>query len=502
MVLAWWPHDSGGSQRRARLSHPVAILGYAVRPRVLMRYGGQLCLVLAALTIVPLLGSLGFGEPWIAGRYALLVIGLASLGALASRLDAPQQLRVNEGIVLTTLTFCATPLLMTFPMMGAGLSFGDALFETISAATTTGLSTVASVEARPRSWLLSRAWMQWVGGLGIVVFSVALLARSGITARSLAGSEVSEDDLAGSARAGARRILVGYTALTAAGVILLLFLGAGLFDALVYTLASVSTGGFAPHDASLAGLGGAALGLGVTVLCLLGAVSQPFVTRTTTAHARLAWLQLAAVLVAGLLLALLLLPALMARGLGTGRSISDALVLAYSAQSTAGFSPCELGSLPPLQKLALVASMLAGGGIGTTAGGIKVVRLLVLARLAVWVVARTCMPQHAVFTPDLGGRRLEEVELRDAALISSLVMTVVLCSWAAFLPFGYDPLDALFEVSSATGTVGLTVGLTSTDLPGVLKAVLCADMLLGRLEVVAWLVVLYPRTWVGRREET
>jgi trk/ktr system potassium uptake protein len=481
----------------------VAILGYAVRPRVLARYGGQLSLMLAALTVVPLLGSLAWGQTGVTLCYLGIISVLGLFAGLASRVDAPPQLRVNEAVVLTTLAFCGSSLLMALPMMAAGLSFMDALFESISGATTTGLSTVAPIEGRPRSWLLSRAWMQWVGGLGIVVFSVALLARSGITARSLAGADANEDDLAGSTRSGARRILVGYALLTAGGIVLLWLLGAGAFNALVYSLAAVSTGGFAPHDDSLAGLGGAWLGLMVTVICLLGAVALPFLNRTVSpAGRRLAWLQLYAVMIAGLVLALVLLPALLARELGTWRSICGALALAYSAQSTAGFSPCELGTLPPLQKLALVVSMLVGGGIGTTAGGIKIVRLLVLARLAVWMVARTCMPRHAVFTPELGGRPLESVDLRDAAIISGLYLAVVVVSWAAFLPFGYDPLDALFEVSSAVGTVGLSVGITSGELPWALKAVLCVDMLLGRLEVVAWLVLLYPRTWIGRREET
>ena len=76
---------------------------------------------------------------------------------------------------------------------------------------------------------------------------------------------------------------------------------------------------------------------------------------------------------------------------------------------------------------------------------------------------------------------------------------VAALSWAAFLLGGYDPIDSLFEVVSAVGTVGLSTGITAPELPALLKGVLCADMLLGRLEIMAWLVMLYPRTWIGRR---
>ena len=84
-------------------------------------------------------------------------------------------------------------------------------------------------------------------------------------------------------------------------------------------------------------------------------------------------------------------------------------------------------------------------------------------------------------------------------MIIFLFILVVGISWFIFVASGYHPLDALFEVVSATGTVGLSVGLSSGGLPDYLKMVLCADMLLGRLEIVAWLVILYPKTWIGRR---
>ena len=80
-----------------------------------------------------------------------------------------------------------------------------------------------------------------------------------------------------------------------------------------------------------------------------------------------------------------------------------------------------------------------------------------------------------------------------------LFVLVIIISWLPFVFMGYDPLDSLFEVVSATGTVGLSAGVTSLALPGLLKGILCADMLLGRLEILAWLVVVYPGTWMGRR---
>jgi trk system potassium uptake protein TrkH len=123
----------------------------------------------------------------------------------------------------------------------------------------------------------------------------------------------------------------------------------------------------------------------------------------------------------------------------------------------------------------------------------------VLIRL---ILQRACAPPHAVVEPWLGKRRLEYEDLIRALLLTFLFIGVIVISWVLFLAGGYDPLDALFEVTSATGTVGLSTGITSTDLPWWLKGVLGFDMLAGRLEIIALLIVLYPATWRERNTRT
>jgi len=149
----------------------------------------------------------------------------------------------------------------------------------------------------------------------------------------------------------------------------------------------------------------------------------------------------------------------------------------------------------------LILAMFIGGGLGSSAGGIKVWRLLVLWRLLQLLIARTGSPPHAVLQPSLGGHRLENTEIAEVSLIVGLFFAVIFLSWIPFVAAGYDSLDALFEVVSATGTVGLTTGITNADLPVLLKFVLCCDMLLGRVEIFAFLVAFYPRSWFGNRSE-
>lgn len=123
-------------------------LRYAVRFRVVFKYFGQLCLVLAGLTLAPLVMAVIFGDTPTSLRYGIVVGGLAAFGAGLARLRAPSRVQANEGMVLVAMMFLFTPLVMSYPMMGSGLGFLDAFFEAISGVTTTGLSTKAIAKAK------------------------------------------------------------------------------------------------------------------------------------------------------------------------------------------------------------------------------------------------------------------------------------------------------------------------------------------------------------------
>jgi trk system potassium uptake protein TrkH len=174
--------------------------------------------------------------------------------------------------------------------------------------------------------------------------------------------------------------------------------------------------------------------------------------------------------------------------------------MAFSAQTTTGFSTVPPGEPDAGSKLVLIAAMFIGGDAGSTAGGIKIIRFLIVLRLIQLCVLRPPLPAHAVAEPRIGERRLEDGEVQVAMAIVSLYIALIVASWLAFLAFGHDPLNALFEVVSAAGTVGLSTSISGPELHPLLKGVLCVAMLFGRLEVVAFLVLLDPRNWFGRRD--
>jgi trk system potassium uptake protein TrkH len=485
------------------MSRQAIELSYAIRFLTIGRYSGQLCLALALLASVPLVVSLMLRDTASSLRYAATVLLLGTAGFFLSRLQASPRIQTNEAMVIVTLIFLLMPLLMTYPMMASGLNFIDALFESVSACTTTGLSTLATVADKPPVFLFARAWMQWYGGLGFVVLSLAILVHPGLTAKTLAVTDEHEDDLAGGTRVHARRVLLSYGGLTLIGIIVLWLLGGNFFHAVLYTFSTVSTGGFSPHELSLTGYGSRTLQWTVTLLCLAASFSLTLYYNACRKDPRLLYEdpQLRALLLIASLVVGLLILSMALNGMAWSAVLHHGPLLALSAQTTAGFSTLDPGSLDSASKAILISSMAIGGGIGSTAGGFKILRLLILVRLLHVTIVRTCLPPHAVFDTYLGKRRLQEKEIQEALGIILLFIVVVLCSWLPFLAMGYDPLDALFEVVSATGTVGLSTGITGPDLPWFLKGILGADMLMGRLEIVAWIVLFYPRTWIGKRAE-
>lgn len=475
---------------------------YSVRAWVVLKYTGQLLVVLALLSTVPLVGSIIFGDGDLSLRYAFVVTGLGASGLVLGRLKTVKRIQTNEALVVSALVFAIAPLCMTYPLMGTGLTFTDALFEAVSGATTTGLSTLATVEGQSTTFLFARAWMQWYGGLGIVVLSLALLFQPGPATREMSERDDVELDLVGSTRAYALRILQVYCVITILGIGALLLAGASAFDSIVYTLAAVSTGGFAPHDASLGGLPTGAAEIIVLTTCVAGAIALPLyraVLREGPRHL-LRDRELMALL-ACTLVGTIALGAISwgIEGHAMAQVLREAPATVVSAQTTAGFSAAPPGEMDDASKLVLIVSMFIGGESGSTAGGIKLIRLLVFLRCVQLLLVRTALPKEAVVRANIGN-----VDLSDQAIVRTLVVILLFAlvnfvSWLPFVAMGYPALDSLFDVVSATGTVGLSTGVVSTELPWFLKAILCADMWLGRLEIVAWLVVLSPRTWLGKR---
>jgi trk system potassium uptake protein TrkH len=336
-----------------------------------------------------------------------------------------------------------------------------------------------------------------------VVLSIALLHGHRIASRRLA-EPPSGEGLASTTRTYARHILGVYLLLTLLALFTLKLVGLDTFSALTHALSAVSTGGFSTYDESLGHFDRASPALAVILIGLCGAVPLHLYYRI---RQRGLWpslkdIELRTLLLIAAISSALLTLFLHANGLPWSEALYHGVIQGVSAQSTSGFSSLPIEGLDDGSKLSLIISMFLGGGIGSTAGGIKLLRLLILLRLMQLLLQRSALPDHALAPARLAGRPLEGSDIQAALLLILLYIIIIVLSWLLFVTHGYPSLDALFEVVSATGTVGLSTGITGPSLEPLLRTVLMLDMYAGRLEIVALLVVLYPSTWFSKRTES
>ena len=480
----------------------ISTLSFAIRPRVVVKYLGLLSFMLAVLAAVPLMVSIVVGEYFLTQRYIVVIAFLVIIGLIGTRIEHSDELQNNEALTVTALAFILTPLLMAYPVMGSGLNFMDAWFEAVSAVTTTGLSTLESPADKPTTFLFARAWMQWYGGLGIVVLSVALLMGHHTAIKRLIGS--GSESMMTTTRIYARRMLIIYSIISVIGFIILWWLLGDLFLALTHTLTAVSTGGFSSLNSSLGDISFWSGRYAIIFLSLLGALPLVLYYRIFRGSWRDVFgdsefrVLLTVVFIISMLLSLSIRDDL---NLSWDNAFGHGILLGISAQTTAGFTSINIDQLSSHSLALLIVAMFVGGGVGSTAGGVKILRLIIFFRMIQLLFQRSAMPSHAVIQSRIGDKVLEENEISGALLLIILYVLVIFISWSVFLLYDYPPLQALFEVCSATGTVGLSSGITSPDLQPLLKFTLCIDMLLGRLEIIALLIILYPPTWIGKHKE-
>lgn len=468
---------------------------FAVRPLVVAKLLSQLFSVLGVLTIVPLGVSVFAGTEATSLSY-LVVIAIFGLMGFAGRFIAePEVVQTNEALTTVGLVFTCSSVLMAIPIMSYGVGFVDAWFEAVSGVTTTGLSTI-SLADKPWTFLFARGWMQWVGGIGVVVMALGLLSMSAGAAKALGFSESEIGNTVGGTRAHAKRVVTIYLILTVLGITLLLLCGANLLDAIVHSMAALSTGGFANYSDSLGSLSSAHI-MGINLLCIAGAIS--FHVYYVSILFRSGDQRLDNQLYA--LVATLTIAILAVWGIGwltqANLKLLDIVTLLVSAQTTAGFSTTNIAALPAWFIVVLCGAMFVGGGIGSTSGGVKLGRVLFLFSHARLHLLRLAMPPQAYVVK--AGRYDEQIQ--DVLAVVCWFIVILFLSWMMFLIAGYPALTSLFEVTSAVGTAGLTAGVTDSSLPTHLKIVLCIDMLFGRVEVVALLITFTPRNWIGLRRK-
>lgn len=467
--------------------------------------GGVVALTLAkhspvfvVILLPPLIVAL-FETAWgLSIALALPALLAATVFGLVWRKALPDDLRAVEAMASVALLFLCASLLSVPAFMVLGMSPAEAMFEGMSGITTTGLSVATTSDDWPFAAHVLRSWTQWVGGLVMATAVLALVLPSGLPMRRLGKAGIDQGDRISSTRRQARQLLGVYVGLTLIAAVVLGIVIPDWREGVVLALSSVSTGGFAPRSDSLASYSALAQGL-VILVCCLGAISMLSFVLLLQRKWRAAW-QLGSirrVLTATAVLITTLMMIRLALGAGIVSNLySDALNL-LSALSTAGFSTGAMPIVGPLFVL-MVLAMLAGGDVGSTAGGLKLQRIGLLGRALRHAIRQPSLPDRAVAPLRHDGEKVE-----DRAIISILALLLIYFATLLALSFQFaahgHPLGpALFESISALSTVGLSTGLVSADLSDDLILSLTLAMWLGRLEFIAVIVLITPRTWIKR----
>ena len=384
----------------------------------------------------------------------------------------------------------------------------DAFFESMAGFTTTGASTVDAPENLAPSLLLWRSMTQWAGGIGIVVLFVAVAPLVGFGATQLYTAEVATpvpERLTPRIRDTAKLLAYVYVGLTLGGVVALLLAGLGPFDAVNYALATVSTGGFATHADSVGFFESWAVELYLVVGMVLSGINftlyvqavQGRVGRVLRNQELLAYLGMIAggtILVAASLYVFDYRNSLVL-------ALREALFQTASLITGTAFSTTDWQAWDPLSRTLLLLFMAIGGMAGSTAGGLKVIRVVLLARNGMQEAFRMVHPQAV--TPLRLGDRVVPERLRTSFLgfffvyVTSLAAGTLLMALHG-LPTG-SAFGSVYACLNITGTALSPVGDAAfyADLPPTAKLILTGFMLLGRLELFTVLVLLTPAFWRG-----
>lgn len=455
-----------------------------------------------------LVGGL-MADPWAAQRAFALSAAIALFigSVLWTMTRGPVDLNRRDGVGVVAFGWLISTLLGALPFIFSRVTptIADAWFESVSGFTTTGASVLSDLENAPRGILLWRAMTQFVGGMGILVLCVAILPLLGSGGMQIYRAEAagpSKDRLTPRIANTAKLLWGVYAGLTLLQIIALKLLGMSWFDAICHAITTTATGGFSTRTASIAAFGNPAIEWTIIFFMFLAGMNFALHWRLLRGEGRSClrdaeWR----------LYALIVLAAILAVGINTNASAHPDAGAAWrgvvftvvSLITTTGFSTDDYTAWPALSQYILFGLFFIGGCAGSTAGGIKIIRMLVLLKQVVRELKLFIQPQ-AIYHVKIGRQVVDpEIVSMIGAFFIIFIMLFVSASILMML-FIPDSISALSAVASALGNVGPGMGAvgpsgTYAFIPSPGKVILACCMLLGRLELYTLLVILVPGFW-------
>ena len=382
----------------------------------------------------------------------------------------------------------------------------DGIFESISGFTSTGLTMALVEDDLPRSLHWWRSFTEWVGGVGVIVLTVAILARPGSGSLTLFRSEARSKKIHPSIVSTVTEIWRIYVGFTLAAIALFWLAGMPLWGAINHAMTAISTGGFSIHADSIGHYGSALIEYTVIGVMIVGSIAFPVHYLLLQGHLKPLWrdVQTRWVFLWFAIGAAALIAVLVWNGqYGTlEENIRNGLFQFVSATSNTGFGTTTIGAGETAvwsigAVLIVCLGMLTGAAAGSTVGGLKLIRVITLVKGTVWQLKSVFVPKHAIRQLKIGNRTLSEPqaehEYTEATVVVVLWMLGLIVGVGvllAALPPGYPLQHVLFEVMSAQSNVGLDSGIVSPTMPDSTKIMLIVNMWVGRLEIIPVAVLI------------
>ena len=470
---------------------------------------GRILLTEAGLLVLPAITAALYGEilwPWIAS----IILTAACGGALSSRKPERTALYAKDGFVTVALAWLAMSAFgaLPFVLCGAIPHYVDAFFETVSGFTTTGASILTAVEPLSRGSLFWRSFTHWVGGMGVLVFVMAILPMSDGHSMHILRAEM-PGPTAGklvSRMSDTAKILYSiYLAMTVVMIVLLLLGGMDLFDASVHAFGTAGTGGFSSRNLSIGaynsayidlvtGIGMLAFGVNFNLYYFLLVRRFRDVLKSEELWAYLGIVAFSTVTIAASI-----------RHLygGVGTSLRHAFFQVSSIITTTGYATVDFDQWPGYAKTVLVLLMFVGGCAGSTGGGLKVTRVVTLVKAAFMDMRKMIHP-NAVVNVRMEGRAMPEKQVRGVQAYFSVYMLLYAVSWLLLSLDGFDLISTFTALAACINNIGPGLGLVGPTgnffaFSPWAKLLLSFDMLAGRLEIFPMLLLFAPSLWKKNR---
>ncbi|WP_261597645.1 TrkH family potassium uptake protein [Methanoculleus formosensis] len=464
---------------------------------------GLIFLFIALVSCTPFLVGLWYGEAGYLLPMASAPAGFGILGFwLAGIPKAEGEARLSVALSAVALIWLIAALIGALPYtFGLDLPYTDSVFEAMSGWTGTGFSLLPSVDAAPKTILFWRSLTQWMGGLGIVAFTIALAGRSGVTRFRLYRSEGRSEALMPGVVTTAIEMWRIYLVLTALGIGLVLLSGIPLWDAVNIVMTAISTGGFSVHTAGILYYESPLLEMLVVPVMIAGALPFKlyfllYYKKTFGFFTDRQALLLFALILAGCAAVTFDLATI--SFLALPEALRQGIFMTVSGITCTGFQNADPRSWYGSTVLVLAALMFIGGSAGSTAGGIKLGRVILGLNVLVWWFRRLHAGGRAITALRHDGRsilaHLPEYEVSKSMLVVLLFALMVAVATLLLLHLapqgGFDSADIIFEVVSAASSVGITTGFVNPGMSPAAKWLFILVMWAGRLEIVPVIVLI------------